>query len=154
MDQIFHLIITEQHQASLVLKLQREAYQVEADLIGFREIPPLKESLQELMRSDEIFLGYGNTEFLSGFIALEKNTPRQMTISRLCVLPSEFRKGIASGLLTAAFTTYPEISTFRVTTGAANTPATNFYIRSGFAPAGFQWVADGRLQIACFVYSC
>ena len=153
MDHIFRIRISDLHQASQVLILQREAYLVEAGLIGFTGIPPLQESLHQLMQSEETFVGYGNARYLSGFIALETAAPGEMTISRLCVSPVEFRKGIASRLLAAVFSEFPGIKTFRVTTGAANTPAVNFYSNSGFISEGSRWVANGKLQIACFVYS-
>jgi len=153
MDQIIKISISDPVQAAQVLSVQREAYQVEADLIGFREIPPLLESLDELMQSAEIFLGYETPGKLLGFIALETDTPRAMTISRLCVSPAAFRQGIASRLLSSVFSGFPEVHTFQVTTGAGNVPAIAFYTRAGFRSAGFQWVADGRLQIARFIYS-
>ena len=41
--------------ARQVLALQRMAYRIEADLIGFDDIPPLQESLDELQACKEVF---------------------------------------------------------------------------------------------------
>jgi hypothetical protein len=52
-DFIKEMNIQDEEIAKRVLSLQREAYKIEADLIGSMEIPPLKESLQELMDCEE-----------------------------------------------------------------------------------------------------
>ena len=49
------------HDATILNKtwhLQQEAYKVEAQIIGFDQIPPLLETRKQLQGVDEIFYGY------------------------------------------------------------------------------------------------
>ncbi len=53
------------------LRIQREAYEVEARLIGSRRIPGLHETIDQLKGANEVFGGYFEKEKLVGFIAVE-----------------------------------------------------------------------------------
>lgn len=119
----------------VLFELQRASYKIEADLIGFDEIPPLKESLDEFCQSGEEFLGYFEKNELAGAISYTIEG-EELTICRMVVHPNHFRKGIAQGLLSAVEVNFPEIEVFKVSTGKDNAPARNLYLKNGFASVG------------------
>lgn len=123
--------------------LQHMAYPVEAELIGFKELPPLLDTFESISSSGEVFYGHISDDGeLIGVIALELE-PDQVTISRMMVHPGHFRKGIAGGLIQHVLATYCDVPLFIVATGTKNTPAVSLYERFGFQPKdGFE-VAPG-----------
>jgi hypothetical protein len=52
--------------AQRVLDLQLLSYTIEAKLIGFDEIPPLKDTIQTIQQSGETFYGYFVNDMLVG----------------------------------------------------------------------------------------
>lgn len=117
--------------------VQRLAYAVEAELIGFDGIPPLHESLDELRACDETFLGLYDEEGLAGAVSyrLDGST---VDICRLVVHPRAHRRGIASKLLDAV-PGGPQT----VSTGTKNEPALALYRKRGFIEIGTREVAPG-----------
>ncbi len=129
--------------ANQIITLQRKSYQIEADLIGFDGIPYLTETLADLQKCKEKFLGYIMKDQLVGLCSWEtisvntKNnagkipTEMELTICRLVVHPQHFKKGIASKLL---LITEAEINkgTILVTTAKKNKPAIKLYQKLGY----------------------
>jgi ribosomal protein S18 acetylase RimI-like enzyme len=134
--------------ASQLLELQREAYRVEAALLGSNEIPPLRETLPELQAGGETFLGALVDGVLAGAISwkLDGDT---IDLHRLVVHPAHFRKGIGVALVRAALAAEPTARRAIVQTGAANAPAVALYRQEGFEPAGEIEPVPG-LRVACF----
>jgi GNAT superfamily N-acetyltransferase len=120
--------------AAELLELQRAAYRIEAGLIGSSEIPPLRESLDELLGCGETFLGAYLGGNLVGGVSwkLDGDT---LDIHRL-VDPEHFRRGIGTTLIRAALAANPNAARAVVQTGAANKPAAALYLREGFALVG------------------
>lgn len=114
--------------AERALEIQRRAYQIEADLIGFAGIPPLHESLEELRQSQETFLGYFVADTLAGFVSYEL-LDDVLDINRLVVHPDYFRRGIGQALIRSLDGLAPKII---VSTGAGNQPARKLYENLGF----------------------
>jgi ribosomal protein S18 acetylase RimI-like enzyme len=113
------------------LELQRAAYQVEARLVGSHAIPPLRESLAELLRCGETFLGaYLGRELVGG--VSWKFDGETIDLHRLVVDPRHFRRRIGTALLRAALAETPRAARAIVQTGAANEPATALYRSEGF----------------------
>ena len=121
--------------AARVLDLQREAYRVEAELIGSSEIPALRESLAQLRSSGETFLGAFLDGVLAGAISW-KLIGDTIDLHRLVVDPHHFRKGVGVALVRAALQSAPTARRAIVQTGAANAPAAALYLREGFERAG------------------
>ncbi|MEO2075357.1 MAG: GNAT family N-acetyltransferase [Bacillus sp. (in: firmicutes)] len=117
--------------AKQLLELQRASYLVEAKLINFFEIPPLKESLEELIKCGETFLCYFEEKTLAGAISYTVNGD-ELTICRMVVHPAHFRKGIAQKLLSEVESRNSQIFVYKVSTGKDNPPAKNLYLKNGF----------------------
>ena len=62
------LDLTDRAVAGAVLAVQRRAYRVEADLVGFDAIPPLHETLADLQASTETFLAANVDGQLAGLV--------------------------------------------------------------------------------------
>ncbi|WP_374350343.1 GNAT family N-acetyltransferase [Chitinimonas sp.] len=121
----------DEGEARSLLALQRAAYAQEAALINYPDLPPLRETLEQLMACGETVLGWcadgqwlGAIGFLDGDAGVE--------ICRLVVAPAAQRQGIARQLL-AAVCTQAAGRPVQVGTAAANTPAVALYQAMGFA---------------------
>lgn len=124
-----------------ICALEREAYGVEARLIGFDGIPPLSDTPEALAESREVFCGcYAGGE-LAGLISftLDGGT---LDICRVAVHPRFFRRGVASGLLRFA-ESREGVSRIIVSTGRDNAPAVSLYLKHGFRTVGDREVAGG-----------
>jgi ribosomal protein S18 acetylase RimI-like enzyme len=124
--------ITNPKLAEDVLKIQIPSYKVEAELIDFYEIPPLKDTIDTLQQCGETFYGYYLNDELSGVISI-KIGKGIMDIHRLMIHPKHFRKGIARMLLEFIESNEEDIETIIVSTGSKNAPAINFYEKNGFS---------------------
>jgi GNAT superfamily N-acetyltransferase len=134
--------------AEAVVELQRASYRVEADLLGARTLPALKESPRRLRRTRERFLGAYEGERLVGAVSW-KRSGGVVDIHRLVVHPDRFRRGIAGALLEALEAGQPDTQRWVVATGAANQPARRLYERHGFLPVAEQLV-DGSITIVTY----
>ncbi|HUQ60169.1 GNAT family N-acetyltransferase [Lentzea sp.] len=117
--------------------VQRLAYAVEAEIIGFDGIPPLHESLDDLRSCGETFLGIHDDEGLVGAVSYQLDGST-VDICRLVVHPRAFRRGIASRLLDAL----PD-GPQTVSTGTKNEPALRLYRKRGFVETGEREVGPG-----------
>jgi ribosomal protein S18 acetylase RimI-like enzyme len=117
--------------------VQRLAYAVEAELIGFDGIPPLHESLEDLRDCGETFLGLYDPEGLAGAVSYQLDGST-VDICRLVVHPRAHRRGIASKLLDA-LPSGPQT----VSTGSKNEPALRLYRKRGFVEVGTREVGPG-----------
>ncbi|WP_054025174.1 GNAT family N-acetyltransferase [Bacillus sp. FJAT-28004] len=134
--------------AEEVLRIQIPAYRVEAELIDFYEIPPLKDTVVTLVKCGETFYGYYINDELCGAIAItvENNI---IDIHRLIIHPNHFRKGIARKLLHHIESVEGSRNEIVVSTGSKNEPAVNLYKQSGFIETGVIEI-EKRLSIAFF----
>ncbi|MFD1137354.1 GNAT family N-acetyltransferase [Paenibacillus urinalis] len=118
-----------------VWKLQQMAYRLEAELIGFHDIPPLLDTIDSLQECGETFYGYINEDMeLIGAISVEQEWEDSLTISRMMVHPNHFRRGVAGQLIQYVLDQYSEMRKFIVSTGMKNTPAVMLYQKYGFEP--------------------
>ncbi|MGW1135600.1 GNAT family N-acetyltransferase [Streptomyces griseoluteus] len=122
--------------------LQRASYAVEARLIGFDGIPPLRETLEQLRASDESFLGIRDGSRLVGAVAWIRLPNGALDICRLVAHPVAHRRGIATALLDALDSMEPAELTV-VSTATSNLPAVELYRRRGFVPVGKRQIAPG-----------
>jgi GNAT superfamily N-acetyltransferase len=134
--------------AEAVVELQRASYRVEADLLGARTLPALKESPRRLRRTSERFLGAYEGERLVGAVSW-KRSGGLVDIHRLVVHPDRFRRGIAGALLTALEQRHPDAQRWIVATGEANEPARRLYEQHGFEPVAEQ-IVDRSIRIMTY----
>jgi 8-oxo-dGTP pyrophosphatase MutT (NUDIX family)/GNAT superfamily N-acetyltransferase len=135
--------------AAEVLDLQRKSYIIEAELIGTNEIPPLKETLEQLQNCGETFIGYYIENRLAGAVSY-KMEAGTLDIHRVMVHPDFFRRGIAAKLTTHIQSLEKAATKVIVSTGAANQPAVRLYEKLGFQRTEDSVVGNG-LVIANFI---
>lgn len=127
--------------------MQLSAYMVEAELINYTDIPPLKDTIQTLQQCAETFYGYYDNQELSGFISY-KLAEKVIDIHRLVVHPKHFRKGIAQALITFLENTI-KANAVKVSTASKNIPAINLYVKHGFQLVKVDMVND-QLSLSFF----
>jgi len=148
--EIAELDLADAATAERVVALQRASYAVEAQLIGAAELPPMRETAEQLRASGETFLGAARAGALVGAVAY-KRAAGTVDIHRLVVDPAAFRGGVATALLDALEARERDADHWTVGTGAANAPARALYERRGFEateervmPGGIRWVRMDR----------
>jgi len=126
-----------------LLRIQQAAYAAEDELMGFDGIPPLHETLEELLEAEhQLWLGRFEGLTLVGGLAWEEDGAAGVDLLRLLVAPSAWRRGHATALLDA----FDELAGSRpvsVSTGSANAPALTLYARRGFRAVGEEEIAPG-----------
>lgn len=113
-----------------LLALWRRAYQVEANLIGAHDFPPLRVSLESLVTRPGRFYGITQDGRLVGAIEVEELGPQARQIAALVVEPDCARRGIGRRLV--EFVLEVEPGRIVVSTSAANAPALALYRAVGF----------------------
>lgn len=128
--------------AARVVEIQRAAYAVEAELIGFDGIPNLRETVADLRtRADLIWRGaFVDGELAATIAWIDEGTV--IDIDRLAVDPAFARRGLGRALVRAVPAGRPTI----VATGAANAPAVALYAGEGFRPIDETEIAPGVLM--------
>lgn len=127
--------------AEQIIKLQKASYIVEAELIGFMQIPPLLELPEDILNSEETYYGYFEEENLGGIISctIDKGV---LDICKVAVHPDFFKRGIATQLIKLVEQT-EGIRSIIVSTGLKNEPAVKLYTSLGFVETYVCEVAQG-----------
>ncbi|MCU1359335.1 MAG: aminoglycoside phosphotransferase, partial [Ilumatobacteraceae bacterium] len=110
-----------------VLRVQHAAYRVEADLIGFDGIPPLHESLAELIAQPLQWKGIRDDDGRVIAAMAITGSERRCDVDRLIVDPAFHRRGLGRRLMQSVM---PHQSV-TVSTGEANAPAVALYLSLG-----------------------
>jgi len=126
--------ITDMNQVLELLMLQQLSYRVEADRIGFEEIPPLWDTPKSIQESGERFFGFYEEDRLAGAVAV-KQSAKEFVICRMMVHPEYFRRGIANRLLLFAEQLAMPGTPIKVSTGTKNDPAVMLYTKHGYEPS-------------------
>lgn len=114
-----------------VLEVQIASYRIEAEIIGFYDIPPLKDTIDSLKLCDEIFYGYHINGVLAGIISY-KIIEDVIDIHRVAIHPQFFRMGIAGKLINFVERLGSNVNRVIVCTGKENLPAVNLYLKNGY----------------------
>jgi GNAT superfamily N-acetyltransferase len=132
---IIRLLLDYEDIVHQIWRLQQIAYRLEAERIGFKEIPPLLDTIETLSHCGETFFGEVDEDGeLLGALAINSETAGTMTITRMMVYPDHFQKGIASRLIQYVLERHADIPLFIVSTGTRNVPAFSLYLKFGFIP--------------------
>lgn len=134
--------------AQKVLNLQKRSYVIEASIIGFYDIPPLRESVSTIQACGENGVGAYLENDLVGCASFVINVS-SIVICRLCVAPEHFRKGIASAMLKWILDQSNNVAFARSSTAVGNVPACDFYRKHGFTLVFTRAVQEG-IEIAEF----
>lgn len=128
---ICKLNVKDEKTAKEIIALQQKSYSIEAMLIGFNNIPPLKDNVSSIEKSNEAFYGYYIDEELVGLISYELED-NMLDICRVAVHPDYFRRGIGSELLKFVEELNTQATKITVSTGFRNQPAIELYLKNGF----------------------
>lgn len=127
-----------------VRDLQRVAYRIEAELIGYDRMPPLREEVTDILRLDLTILGAMEGASLIGVLGYVR-VSGTVDIDRLAVEPARFRRGVGRMLLDGLHLRESDASRFEVSTGAANRPAIALYEAMGYRLTSEEISHDVRL---------
>ena len=144
MIMLIHLHQSDCVTAKAIYELQRLSYQVEAELIDYRDLPPLKETIADIQKSSEVFFGWKVGEELVGALSYQE-TESILIICRLIVHPANFQLGIASNLISGLLE--KRSKPVHVCTAAKNTPAVRLYQKWGFEITKTFTTKDGLLLV-------
>ena len=119
--------------AEQILRLQKLAYQSEAQIYHSNAIPPLKQTLDELKKEydDHVFLKAAIEKGIVGSVRVlaSKGTCH---IGRLIVHPKQQGKGIGSMLLKSIETKFADARRYELFTGNLSTRNILLYERHGY----------------------
>jgi GNAT superfamily N-acetyltransferase len=124
-----------------LLRLQHDAYRLEAELVGDDRLPPLQDDDVTLPAWRGRYLVSWRGVELVGAIAW-RDLGDHLDIDRLMVDPAAHRQGVGTTLLQAVLDRAggrPVV----VSTGRDNAPAVALYVRHGFVADGDEQVAPG-----------
>ncbi len=121
-----------------MVELQRAAYAVEADLIDFDRIPPMLETVDDVLAVDVRWIGAFVGDDLTAGLGFVDGVGHRL-IDRLFVDPDHARTGMGRALVTAALKP-PLVA---VSTGTANYPAVALYEELGFERQDERGIAQG-----------
>ena len=125
-----------------ILSVQKSAYGQEARLIGFFEIPALKDTEKSIRESGETFYGYRIGNRLAGVVSVQS----QGGIAEICRLvthPGYLRRGVAGQLLDFVERGVPTGWRLRVSTAAGNQPALDLYNKRGYSQIRRHYSKEG-----------
>ncbi len=117
--------------ARQIRDLQRAAYGVEAALIGYDQMPPLREEIAEIVALELVVLGIREADQLLGVLGYAR-IGDVVDIDRLAVEPARFRHGFGRRLLESLHEREADARRLLVSTGAANRPAIALYEAMGY----------------------
>ena len=142
---IKELVNQDEASATEILRVQKLSYQVEAKIIEFEGIPGLKETIDDITKSEETFIGMTSDDQLVGFLSFTMDET-MIDICKLVVHPSNFKQGIASKLISHLISNYSDSRTIIVHTGTKNSPAINLYKKYHFIESE-QFLIEDTLSI-------
>ena len=125
--------------ATQIWEVQRAAYLVEADLVGFPGIPPLHETLDELVERPLQWLGIRDGKRVVVAAVGFTENGNAIDIDRLFVAPGSFRNGHARALVASL----DRRKDATVSTARDNHPAKRLYELLGFVRAHDEEVVAG-----------
>lgn len=116
--------------ANQVFTVFQRSYQIEAQLIGTLDFPPLSRSVKNIVDSTTLFYGFIENESVAAVIEIEIRD-QHLDINSLTVDPNYFKRGIAGKLISFVLEKIEYLEA-TVETAVVNLPAINLYKKHGF----------------------
>lgn len=138
---VARLDLGDRDTASQILAVQRAAYRIEADLIGFEGIPQLTETLSDLQAKPLEWIGVRDEQQQVVAALAFTDNDHAIDIDRLVVAPDMARRGCARALVSAL----PANRRIVVSTGRDNRPALALYESLGFTRTHDEEVVPGLM---------
>lgn len=119
--------------AAAILELQRAAYRSEAELYNDFNIPPLRESLEELssLFASHVFFKAVVNGMIAGSVRA-RSDGTTCFIGRLIVAPAYQRRGVGSRLMEVIESRFPAVERFELFTGHKSEFNLRFYEKRGY----------------------
>ena len=132
--------------SEIIYSIFQVSYNIEADLLNATNFPPLKRTLNDLLKCNNTFFAYYLDKKTVGIIEIDNNTSTH--IQSLVVHPNNFRAGIGKSLVNFVLNYYKS-KVFTVETGVANYPAIQLYKQFNFQEVK-QWDTDHGVRKISF----
>jgi len=129
--------------ANQIYTVFQNSYQVEAQLIGTLDFPPLSRGVKDIVNSITGFYGFIDNNCLAGVIEIAVEG-KYLEINSLTVDPKYFRKGIASKLMSFILDGF-DAAKITVETAAVNEPAIILYKKHGFVGVK-KWIPSHGIE--------
>ena len=120
------------------------AYQEEAILLQLDDFPPLRRTVADIQTSDSLFVGCWEAGQLIALAEIEIEV-EQVNIAGFVVVPSMFRQGVGTRLLSYILAEYAA-QPLTVSTAKDNLPAIGLYTKHGFTLAT-QWQTPDLIEM-------
>lgn len=133
---------TDASVAEAIRGVMAAAYAVEAARLGVEDFPPLRRTAAQIAASAARFVGVWDTDELLAVAEVERPGRGRVHLASLVVLPSHFRRGLASALLRRVLDADPG-DDLTVSTGVRNEPALRLYAAHGFVVVRRWTTSDG-----------
>lgn len=136
------------HDAESILTLQRLAYQREATLYNDLTIPPLRQTLEELLAEFDThrFLKAVEDGHIVGSVRASL-IDRTCHIGRLIVHPTKQHRGIGTALMQHVEQSYPTAERFELFTGSRSKQNIRLYQKLGYETYNMTTLSD-RVTLA------
>jgi ribosomal protein S18 acetylase RimI-like enzyme len=120
--------------AAAILALQKQAYQSEAELYGESNVPPLKQTLEEMIRDIRtmMVLVACKGEGIVGSVRAKLDDEGTVHIGRLIVRPDCQNCGLGRHLLAEIETAFSEAGRFELFTGHKSVRNLHLYGKNGY----------------------
>jgi len=135
--------------ADKIYTVFQNSYQVEAQLIGTLNFPPLSRGVKDIANSINEFYGFIVDGCLAAVVEIAVEN-KHLEINSLTVDPKYFRKGIASKLISFILNGF-DSTKITVETAVVNEPAIILYKKHGFVEFK-RWIpSHGIEKIAMYI---
>jgi ribosomal protein S18 acetylase RimI-like enzyme len=135
--------------AQQICGLFLQAYEVEAQILGVDDFPPLHRTALMISNSNSLFYGIYLEKELAAAIEIEMFSGGRANIASMGVSPKFFRRGLGTALLRGVLPALNAVSV-TVSTGKVNQPALRLYQNAGFVVAK-EWVAQPDIQMLSLI---
>ncbi len=139
--QISRLTHHDNRQAAQIWNLFQAAYEIEAQVLGLQNFPPLNRTIHQIQKAKTTFYGCCSNTRLVAAMEIDWCNKSTFHIDSFGVSPKHFRQGFGSKLLTGVLDEL-EWQQVTVATAVANAPARHLYQKHGFYPQKYWLTAD------------